>query len=201
MKKIFSMAFAGLQAMLESLQIEPECRATRVLALFDNEETGSGTRQGAASPVLVNALQRICRTYGGGDEDFLRALSATFMVSADDAHAWHPAYNDKYDPTNHALIGHGPAVKINANCKYMTDADGAAVFRALCDKAGVKCQYFVNHGDVAGGSTLGNILTAQMDIRGVDMGNPIWAMHSAKETASVADHEAAVRVFTLFFVS
>ena len=121
------------------------------------------------------------------------------MISADDAHAWHPNYNGKYDPTNHALMGHGPAIKINANCKYMTDADSAAVFRALCQKAGVPCQYFVNHSDVAGGSTLGNILTGQLPLRGVDMGAPIWAMHSAAETASCADHEATVAAFTLFF--
>ena len=121
------------------------------------------------------------------------------MISADDAHAWHPNYNEKFDPTNHPVIGGGPAVKINATCKYMTDADGAAVFRALCSKAGVKCQYFVNHSDVAGGSTLGNILTSQLDLRGVDMGCPIWAMHSACETAGVEDHLATVRVFEEFW--
>ncbi len=81
----------------------------------------------------------------------------------------------------------------------MTDAQGAAVFRNLCRKAGVECQTFVNHSDVAGGSTLGNILTSQLDIKGVDMGAPIWAMHSARETAGVADHEATVKVFSTFF--
>ncbi len=90
-------------------------------------------------------------------------------------------------------------VKINANCKYMTDAQGAAVFRSLCEQAGVKCQYFVNHSDVLGGSTLGNILTSQLDIRGVDMGNAIWAMHSARETAGVSDQEDTVKVFRRFF--
>ncbi len=96
-------------------------------------------------------------------------------------------------------MGGGPVIKINANCKYMTDADGSAVMKSLCEQAGVKCQYFVNHSDVAGGSTLGNILTAQMDLRGVDMGNAIWAMHSARETASVEDHIAAVKLFATFF--
>lgn len=194
-----SMAFAGLEALLspESMNSDTEC--TRVLALFDNEETGSGTKQGAASPVLAGMLQRICMAYEETSEAFHKAVARTFMISADDAHAWHPNYGEKYDPTNHALMGNGPAIKINANCKYMTDTDGAAVFRALCDEAGVKCQYFVNHGDVMGGSTLGNILTSQLDIRGVDMGNPIWAMHSACETASVDDHESTVKVFTLFY--
>lgn len=97
------------------------------------------------------------------------------------------------------MIGGGPVVKINANCKYMTDAKGAAVFRAICDKAGVPSQYFVNHGDVAGGSTLGNILTSQLDLEGVDMGNAIWAMHSARETAGTADQEMTVKAFRTFF--
>lgn len=194
-----SMAFASLRALLDSDLRCPNPEATRVMAVFDNEETGSGTKQGAASPVLADTLRRMATDLGASADDFGRAVSRTFMISADDAHAWHPNYNEKYDPTNHALIGRGPAVKINANCKYMTDADGAAVFKSLCEKAEVPMQYFVNHSDVLGGSTLGNILTGQMDIRGVDMGNPIWAMHSARETASVADHVAAVRVFTEFF--
>lgn len=193
-----SMAFASLEALLQ--ECGHDSAATRVMAVFDNEETGSGTKQGAHSPVLREILERVCGKISGNDpEAFYRAVAGSFMISADDAHAWHPNYNDKYDPTNHSLIGKGPVVKINANCKYMTDADGAAVFRALCDEAGVNCQYFVNHSDVAGGSTLGNILTGQLDLRGVDMGAPIWAMHSAMETASVSDHTDTVAVFRQFF--
>lgn len=192
-----SMAYAALEAMLSV----DDDKATRVMAVFDNEETGSGTKQGAASPVLRDILERVTRltTDDYDEQDFYRALAQSFMISADDAHGWHPNYNEKYDPTNHALLGEGPAIKINANCKYMTDADGSAVFLSLCEKAGVPCQYFVNHSDVLGGSTLGNILTGQMDLRGVDMGNPIWAMHSAREIASVKDHEYTVKVFTEFF--
>lgn len=189
-----SMAFAGLDAILATC--DAPSADTRVLAIFDNEETGSGTKQGAASSVLRDLLERI---NGGNREDFIRGIARSFMISADDAHAWHPNYNEKYDPTNHPVIGGGPVIKINANCKYMTDADGAAVFRSLCRRAGVECQTFVNHADVAGGSTLGNILTAQMDLRGVDMGNAIWAMHSARETAGTADQFAAIKVFTTFF--
>lgn len=193
-----SMAYAGLQALLDSNGTETE--ATRVLAIFDNEETGSGTKQGAASPVLREILERVDAMYEPeSKESFFRAVAGSFMISADDAHAWHPNYNEKYDPTNHPVIGGGPVVKINANCKYMTDAEGAAVFRQFCDKAGVKCQYFVNHSDVAGGSTLGNISSSQLDLRGVDMGNAIWAMHSARETAGVADQLATVKVFTTFY--
>lgn len=189
-----SMAFAGLDALLAARDVP--MAATRVLAVFDNEETGSGTKQGAASPVLRDLLERV---EGGSRADFVRSIARSFMISADDAHAWHPNYNEKYDPTNHPVIGGGPVVKVNSNCKYMTDAQGAAVFKGLCKKAGVPCQSFVNHADVVGGSTLGNILTAQLDLKGVDMGNAIWAMHSAKETAGVADQFAAIKVFTTFF--
>lgn len=193
-----SMAFAGLEAFLGTAA--SPAQATRVLAVFDNEETGSGTKQGAASPVLRDIMERFVRLLDGDDpQNFYRAIANSFMISADDAHAWHPNYNEKYDPTNHPVIGGGPVVKINANCKYMTDAEGAAVFRTLCAEAGVECQYFVNHADVAGGSTLGNISSSQFDLRGVDMGNAIWAMHSARETAGVSDHLDTVKVFSRFF--
>lgn len=189
-----SMAFAGLDALLATC--DTESADTRVLAIFDNEETGSGTKQGAASPVLRDVLERVS---GGNHEQFVRSIARSFMISADDAHAWHPNYDSKYDPTNHPVIGGGPVIKSNANCKYMTDAEGAAVFRSLCKKAGENCQTFVNHSDVAGGSTLGNILTSQIDLKGVDMGNAIWAMHSARETAGTADQFATIKVFTTFF--
>ncbi len=190
-----SMAHAAMMALLES----QECEMTRVMAIFDNEETGSGTKQGAASPVLAQILRRIVGCLGGGEEEYLRAVSASFMVSADNAHAVHPNYPEKHDPTNHPVMGGGPVIKINANCKYMTDADSAAVFKTLCDEAGVPCQYFVNHSDVAGGSTLGNILTSQIDLRGVDMGNALWAMHSVRETASTDDHVYAIKAFMRFY--
>lgn len=192
-----SMAFAGLEALLNAA--DTPCPSTRLLAIFDNEETGSGTKQGAMAPISRDMMERICTALGGSREGYFRTVAKSFMISADDAHAWHPNYNEKYDPTNHPVIGGGPVIKINANCKYMTDAQGAAVFRNLCNEAGVKCQMFVNHADVEGGSTLGNKLTVQLDIKGVDMGAAIWAMHSARETAGVSDHLDTVKVFTKFF--
>lgn len=192
-----SMAFAGLEAMLNAPE---KTDSTRVLAVFDNEETGSGTKQGAHSPVLRDAMERMVKILEGEDsQNVYRAIANSFMISADNAHAWHPNYNEKYDPTNHPVIGGGPVIKINANCKYMTDAQGAAVFSQLCKEAGVKCQYFVNHADVLGGSTLGNISSGQFDIRGVDMGAAIWAMHSARETAGVSDYVDSVMVFRKFY--
>ena len=192
-----SMVHAALTALIETASVPTA--ATRVMAIFDNEETGSGTKQGAASPVLVNALRRITARLGGAQEDFYRALASTFLISADNAHAFHPNYSSKYDPTTHAVLGGGPTIKINANCKYMTDADTAATFASICREAGVPFQYFVNHIDFAGGSTLGNILTSQMDIRGVDMGAPILAMHSCRETQSADDHVYTIKAFSQFF--
>lgn len=190
------MAFCALTALLQS---EDECPDTRVMAIFDNEETGSGTKQGAASPVLDYILRRINIALGGNDEDYMRAVARSFMISADNGHALHPNYPEKQDPTNHPIPGNGPVIKINANCKYMSDADSAAVFASVCREAGVPCQYFVNHSDVAGGSTLGNILTSQIPLRGVDMGCAMWAMHSVRETAAVADHICSIKAFTKFF--
>lgn len=192
-----SMAFAGLEALLDTSDTLID--NVRILAIFDNEETGSATRQGAASPVLRDIMERICECLGGSKEDFLIGVANSFMISADDAHAWHPNYNEKYDPTNHPVIGGGPVIKINTNGKYMTDSFGAGVFKQLCNRSGVRYQMFVNHSDVAGGSTLGNILTSQIDFNGVDVGAPIWAMHSAVETAGVRDHEDMVKVFKTFW--
>ncbi len=190
-----AMAHAGMRALLDS----EACKQTKVLAIFDNEEVGSGTKQGAASPVLRNILERVVLTLGGDTEDFYRAIARSFMISADMAHAVHPNYPEKHDPTNHPLMGKGPVIKINANQKYLTDADSAAVFKNICALADVPCQEFVNHSDSPGGSTLGNILTSQLDLRGVDMGNPMWGMHSVRETASVDDHFYAIKTFTKFF--
>lgn len=191
-----SMAHAAMTALIDAASTP--CADTRVMAIFDNEETGSGTKQGAASPILADTLLRVVMARGGNTEHYLRAVAGSFMVSADNAHAFHPNYPGKYDPTNHPHLGHGPVIKTNANCKYMTDADSAAVFAEICTRAGVPCQRFVNRSDVAGGSTLGNILTSQIPLRGVDMGVGIWAMHSVRETAAAIDHEYTIRAFTTF---
>lgn len=192
-----SMVHAALSAMLTTKA--EETPMTKVMAIFDNEETGSGTKQGAASPILVDLLHRINIAMGQDEEAYLRSIEKSFMISADNAHGLHPNYVNKYDPTNHPILGSGPVIKINANCKYMTDADSAAVFRTICECANVPYQYFVNHSDVAGGSTLGNILTSQIPLRGVDMGAPLWAMHSVRETGSIDDHLYTISAFTQFY--
>lgn len=190
-----SMCYAGLEALLAA----PQNDMTQVLAIFDNEETGSGTKQGAASPFLRNMLERLVLAQGGTQDDLYRAIEQAFMVSADNAHAFHPNHAEKADPTNHPLIGGGPVIKFNAAQKYASDADSASVFAEVCRLAGVPCQKFVNHSEIAGGSTLGNILAASIPLRGVDMGNGIWAMHSARETGAAIDHIYCVKAFTKFY--
>lgn len=190
-----SMCFAGLEALIAA----PESDTTQVLVIFDNEETGSQTKQGAGSPFLASMLMRIARQQSGTEEAYWQAVERAFMISADNAHAFHPNYAEKYDPTNHPMLGGGPAIKFNASQKYASDAVSAAIFAEICRKAGVPCQRFVNHSDVAGGSTLGNILASTVPLRGVDMGNAILGMHSCRETGSVADHEYCVRAFTEFY--
>lgn len=190
-----SMCFAGLEALLSS----PEADTTKVLAIFDNEETGSQTKQGAGSPFLASMLKRIAWAQTGSEEAYWQAVERAFMISADNAHAWHPNYSEKFDPTNHPVLGGGPVIKFNAAQKYASDAVSAAVFSEICRQAGVPCQRFVNHSDVAGGSTLGNILASSVPLRGVDMGNAILAMHSCRETGSVDDHLYCVKAFTEFY--
>ena len=182
-----SMCFAGLEAMIATETID----TTKVLAIFDNEETGSQTKQGAGSPFLSMMLKRIALAQSGSEEAFYQAVERAFMISADNAHA--------YDPTNHPVLGGGPVIKFNAAQKYASDAVSAAVFAEICREAGVPCQRFVNHSDVAGGSTLGNILASSIPVRGVDMGNAILAMHSCRETGSTADYIYCVKAFTKFF--
>lgn len=194
-----SMVHAGLEAILAEDET-PE--TTKCLAIFDNEETGSHTKQGAGSPFFASLVQRLVAKQSTTDsyfESYAMCIEHSFMISADNAHAWHPNYNEKYDPTNHPVMGGGPVIKYNAGQKYLSDAVGASVFMQVCKKAGVPCQTFVNHSDVAGGSTLGNILSESFPVKGVDMGNPIWGMHSARETASMDDHKNCIKVFTEFY--
>lgn len=190
-----SMCWAGVEALTAADAQD----TTQVLAIFDNEETGSQTKQGAGSPFLSYMLQRIALAQSGTEEAYYQAVERAFMISADNAHAWHPNYSEKFDPTNHPMLGGGPVIKFNAAQKYASDAVSAAIFANICEAAGVPCQRFVNHSDVAGGSTLGNILASSIPLKGVDMGNAILAMHSCRETGSVMDHEYCVKAFTKFY--
>lgn len=195
-----SMVHASLEALLGATADVAIPQTTRIMAVFDNEETGSQTKQGAGSPFLRSIIERMVLAQGGTLDDVYRAIEHAFMVSADNAHAWHPNYSEKYDPTNHPVLGGGPVIKLNAAQKYASDAMSAAIFAGICREAGVPCQYFVNHSDCAGGSTLGNILASSLPLRGVDMGNGVLGMHSIRETGSAADHIYCIKAFQQFYL-
>lgn len=182
-------AFASMEGLLRAQNHE----SIAVHCVMDNEEVGSGTKQGAASTFLKDTLLRINMGLGRTYEEYLMTLAGSFMVSADNAHALHPNYMDKTDPTNHPVLNKGIVIKFNANQKYCTDAVSAAIFKELCTKAGVPYQTFVNRSDIAGGSTLGNISNTQVPMNTVDIGLPQLAMHSPYETAGVKDTEYLVR--------
>lgn len=182
-------AFASMEGLLRAQNYG----SIAVHCVMDNEEVGSGTKQGAASTFLKDTLFRINMGLGRTYEEYLMTLAGSFMVSADNAHALHPNYTDKTDPTNHPVLNKGIVIKFNANQKYCTDAVSAAIFKELCTKAGVPYQTFVNRSDIAGGSTLGNISNTQVPMNTVDIGLPQLAMHSPYETAGVKDTEYLVR--------
>ena len=199
-------AYAGLMGFLEAgtckMQDVEESRSMiPVFCMLDNEEVGSGTKQGAASTFLKDVLLRIQLANGKTQEDYLRMLAESFMVSADNAHALHPNYADKTDPTNHPYVNAGIVIKHSANQKYTTDAVSAAVYRTICEAAEVPVQDFFNRSDMAGGSTLGNIANTQTPMNTVDIGLPQLAMHSPYETAGVKDTKYLIRATRLFYLS
>ncbi len=168
-------------------------------AVFNNEEVGSSTKQGAASSFLNDVIDRICEGFSLTAEDRVRKLSSSFMISADNAHALHPNYPEKTDPTNKPVLNGGIVIKYNANQHYTTDAVSSAYLRKLCKKAGAPVQEYVNPSDIAGGSTLGSIATARVSMSAVDIGLPQLAMHSAYETAGKKDTDDLCRVAKEFF--
>lgn len=191
-------AFASLQGILS----EGASENVVVHAVFDNEEVGSATRQGAAATFLSDTLHRINRAMGRTEEDYLTAVARSFLISSDNAHALHPNYADKHDPTNRPVINGGIVIKSTANQKYTTDAMTSAVLQLLCEKAGkLPFQRFVNRSDMLGGSTLGNLSTLQVSMPSVDIGLPQLAMHSPYETAGIEDLSALVALSKTFFTS
>ncbi|MFL0246419.1 M18 family aminopeptidase [Candidatus Clostridium stratigraminis] len=190
-----AMVHAGIKAITNVEASE----ATNVMIAFDNEEVGSHTKQGADSEVLSNILERIVLSLGGNRESFFRAISKSFMISADLAHALHPNSEEKADPVNRPIINKGPVIKLAANQSYTTDSNTAAVYEQICLKVGVPVQRFVNRSDSPGGSTIGPITSTHLAIRSVDMGTPILAMHSVRELGGVMDHSYAIKSFEEFY--
>ena len=173
-----------------------ESQSIPVLCVFDSEEVGSGSIQGAASKMLPDTLERICEALG---LNLKQMLARSFMVSADNGHALHPNHPELSDPTNAPILGEGVVIKFNATLKYCTDGLSAALFRKVCEKAGVKTQTYCNRADIAGGSTLGNISQQHVSIPTVDIGLAQLAMHSCYETGSAADAIALEDALTAYY--
>ena len=188
-------AYASVKAMLKGHHRE----SISVCCVFDNEEVGSGTKQGAASSFLKDVLERIAFGLGMNAEELKMLLSESFLISADNAHAVHPNHMDKADPTNRPYMNGGIVIKYNANQRYTTDAVSAAVFQEICRKAEVPVQSYVNRSDVPGGSTLGNIASHQVSVNMVDIGLAQLAMHSPYETAGVRDTAYLIRALEAFY--
>jgi len=172
-----------------------------VCCIFDNEEVGSGTKQGADSTFLADTLRRISDCLGMPEEDHRILLASSFMLSVDNSHAVHPNHADKADPVLQPVMNHGVVIKWNAAQKYTTDAVSAAVFKTICREAGVPVQEYVNHADIPGGSTLGNISSAHVSLNSVDIGCAQLAMHSPYETAGTKDTWYMIRAVEAFYRS
>ena len=189
-------AFSCIKALTDNKENN---KSVNVCVIFDNEEVGSTTKQGADSSFLYDVLSRISMCMGKDSEDFIRACASSFMLSADNAHAVHPNYKEKADPTNRPYINKGIVIKYNANQKYTTDAISASIFKEICKKVGVEVQSYVNRSDIPGGSTLGNISNSHVSLNTVDIGLAQLAMHSPYETAGVKDTESMIKAVKTFY--
>lgn len=189
-------AFSCIKALTDN---KGNNKSVNVCAIFDNEEVGSTTKQGADSSFLYDVLSRISMCMGKDSEDFIRVCASSFMLSADNAHAVHPNYKEKADPTNRPYMNKGIVIKYNSNQKYTTDAISASIFKEICKKVGVEVQSYVNRSDIPGGSTLGNISNSHVSLNTVDIGLAQLAMHSPYETAGVKDTEYMIKAVKKFY--
>jgi len=186
---------AAINAMLSNKKPD----STSICALFDHEEVGSESATGASGSFMSDVISRICASTSTNVEDRLRALANSFFISADMAHAYHPNHASSYEPCHHTLVNEGPVIKTNANQRYSSNAETAARFIQLCKNAGVPYQQYAHRTDLGCGSTIGPILAAQLGVASVDVGNPMWAMHSIRESAGVLDHSYMIAVLTELF--
>jgi aspartyl aminopeptidase len=185
-------------AILNALETSSAAQHTNIAFFFDNEETGSCTYQGADSSFARDVTERIVLTQKGGREEYLRALARSFLISADMAHALHPNFADKHDDKYAPVINGGPVIKQNGNNRYATTAETSAIFEAICSAASVPFQKLINRADVPCGSTIGPMSSAALGVRAVDIGNPMWAMHSIRETAGTRDQDHMIKVLSHF---
>lgn len=192
---------ASCHATLEALLATEKPTSTLICALFDHEEVGSESATGAGGSFLLDVIERICHSNRLTAEDKLRGFANSFFISADMAHAFHPNHAGSYEPCHHVHVNQGPVIKTNANQRYSTNATTAARFIQLCQQAGVPYQQYTHRTDLGCGSTIGPIMAAQLGIATVDVGNPMWAMHSIRESAGVLDHSHMITVMAQHFAS
>ena len=192
---------ASCHAALEALIHNPKPAATTICALFDHEEVGSESATGAGGSFLLDVINRICLSSGLTQEDQLRSFANSFFISADMAHAFHPNHAGSYEPCHHVHINQGPVIKTNANQRYSTNAVTATRFIQLCEQAKVPHQQYAHRTDLGCGSTIGPIMAAQLGIATVDVGNPMWAMHSIRESAGVLDHSYMIATLQQHYAS
>lgn len=190
---------AALMALLDERVLTTD--NTLVCAFFDHEEIGSSSNKGADGCFLTDVLKRIALATNTNAEDFLRALAKSFMISADMAHAYQPSFPLAYDLDHKVLVNHGPVIKVNANQRYSTSSGSDARFAEYCEQAGAPYQKYSHRNDLGCGSTIGPIASSQLGIQCVDVGNPLWAMHSIRESAGVADHHFMIKAMTTFLVA
>ena len=190
---------ASCHAALSALLATSEPAATCLCAFFDHEEVGSESATGAGGSFVADVVGRLAACAGLDSEDQRRMLAKSFFISADMAHGWHPNFPAAYEPCHHALVNAGPVIKSNANQRYSTSAETAARFMAICEKAGVPCQQYAHRTDLGCGSTIGPIVASRLGIPSVDVGSPMWAMHSIRESAGVLDHGYMIAALTTAF--
>ena len=190
---------ASCHAALSALLATDKPAATCLCAFFDHEEVGSESAAGAGGSFVSDVIHRLAASAGLDGEDQRRMLARSFFISADMAHAWHPNFPAAYEPCHKVTVNAGPVIKSNANQRYSTDAGTAARFMALCEKAGVPCQQYAHRTDLGCGSTIGPIVASRLGIPSVDVGSPMWAMHSIRESAGVLDHAYMTAALTAAF--
>ncbi|HIG79386.1 MAG TPA: M18 family aminopeptidase [Cycloclasticus sp.] len=188
---------AGLSALLSDASLNSS--QFNVCAFFDHEEVGSNSHKGADGSFLPDVLERIAGSLEMSAEDYKRALSNSFMISADMAHAYQPNFPSAYEPEHKVLVNQGPVIKVNASIRYASNSASQARFIQLCEQADVPYQQYSHRTDIGCGSTIGPMTSARLGINTVDVGSPMWAMHSIRESAGVLDHQYITRVFTQFF--
>lgn len=189
----------SVDALLTAIAKGGRAKGINVLAVFDHEEVGSRTKQGAGSTLFPLILEKIYRSLGYSAGDYQDALAASYMMSVDVAHAVHPAYEGHYDPVNKNIMGRGFSIKQACSQSYATDSEAAAVVQQLCDQKNIPYQKFVNHSDERGGGTLGSIAAALLPVRCADIGVPVLSMHSARETMGAADLGALCDYLRCFY--